>query len=162
MNISRGITFAPQGNRVFDELTVQENLETGGFHMQKNELGDRIESVLKLFPILRERIQQEAGKLSGGEQQMLAFARALIPQPKLLMLDEPSLGLGPSLIKTVFEKIVEINRETKTTILIVEQKVREVLEICNRVYSLKLGEVAFAGSPDEIKGNKSKLRELFL
>jgi branched-chain amino acid transport system ATP-binding protein len=162
MNISRGITFAPQGNRVFGELTVQENLETGGFHMQKNELGGRIESVLKLFPILRERIQQEAGKLSGGEQQMLAFARALIPQPKLLMLDEPSLGLSPPLIKTVFEKIVEINRETKTTILIVEQKVREVLEICNRVYSLKLGEVAFAGSPDELKGNKAKLRELFL
>ena len=162
MNISRGITFAPQGNRVFDELTVQENLETSGFHMQKSELCNRIEEVLNLFPILRERIQQEAGKLSGGEQQMLALARALIPKPKLLMLDEPSLGLSHSLVKTVFEKIVEINRETKTTILIVEQKVREVLEICSRVYSLKLGKVAFAGSPDEIKSNKPKLRELFL
>jgi len=161
-NILRGISFAPQGNRVFDELTVQENLAIGGFHLQKNELPDRIDAVLKLFPILRERFYKEAGTLSGGEQQQLALARALIPKPKLLMLDEPSLGLSPALITAVFEKIVGINRETETAILIVEQKVREVLAICSRVYSLKLGAVAFTGRPDELQNNKEKLRQLFL
>ena len=161
-NVSRGITFAPQGSRVFDELTVMENLEIGGFQLPKRDLKHRIEEMFDMFPILNERIRQNAGKLSGGEQQMLAIARALIPKPKLLMLDEPSLGLSPGLVKDVFEKIIQINQDTGVTILIVEQKVREVLEICHRVYSIKLGRVAFSGSPEELKGNKEKLRELFL
>lgn len=161
-NVKKGITFAPQGNRVFHELTVLENLEIGGYFMKKNFLKTRIEEMIDLFPILRERLKQDAGKLSGGEQQQLALARALIPQPKLLMLDEPSLGLAPSLVKSVFEKIVQINQENKTTILIVEQKVREVLDICHKVYSLKLGKVAFAGAPDILKANTEKLKDLFL
>jgi branched-chain amino acid transport system ATP-binding protein len=161
-NVFKGITFAPQGNRVFDELTILENLEMGGHFLGKQLLKDRIEEMLAFFPILRERLKQEAGKLSGGEQQQLSLARALIPQPKLLMLDEPSLGLAPSLIKSVFVKITEINRKDKTTILIVEQKVREVLDICHKVYSLKMGKVAFEGKPDELKGDLNKLRELFL
>jgi branched-chain amino acid transport system ATP-binding protein len=161
-NVARGITFAPQGNRVFDELTVMENLEIGGFMLQKKQLKNRIQEVIKLFPILGERMKQDAGKLSGGEQQMLALARALIPKPKLLMLDEPSLGLSPNLVKTVFEKIIEINQKTNVAILIVEQKVREVLNICHRVYSIKLGKVAFTGPPEELKGNKEKLKQLFL
>lgn len=161
-NVKKGITFAPQGNRVFDELTVLENLEIGGHFLKKQILGPRIEEMLAFFPILRDRLKQDAGKLSGGEQQQLALARALIPRPKLLMLDEPSLGLAPSLLKSVFEKITRINRDNKTTILIVEQKVREVLNICHKVYSLKLGKVAFEGKSGELKGNTNKLRELFL
>jgi branched-chain amino acid transport system ATP-binding protein len=161
-NVKKGITFSPQGNRVFNELTVLENLKIGGHFLKKQELKTRIEEMLTFFPILRERLKQDAGKLSGGEQQQLSLARALIPRPKLLMLDEPSLGLAPSLLKSVFDKIVQINRENKTTILIVEQKVREVLQICNKVYSLKLGKVAFEGKPEELIGNNDKLRELFL
>lgn len=161
-NMDRGITFAPQDSHVFHDLTVMENLEVGGIRLPRNEARRRIAQVLNLFPTLKNRLAQDAGTLSGGEQQMLALARALIPKPKLLMLDEPSLGLSPNLVATVFDKITEISRETAVSILIVEQKVREVLDICNRVYSLKLGKVVFEGDPDELKGNKAKLRELFL
>lgn len=161
-NVARGITLAPQGNRVFDELTVMENLEIGGYQLPRQELRDRIDEVFQMFPVLKDRARQDAGKLSGGEQQMLSFARALVPKPKLLMLDEPSLGLAPNLAGAVFDKVSEINRETGVTILIVEQKVREVLGICDRVYSLKLGKVAFAGKPEEVQQDRDKLRELFL
>jgi branched-chain amino acid transport system ATP-binding protein len=161
-NVRRGITFAPQGNRVFPDMTVMENLEIGGCQLPKQELWTRIEHVLDMFPILRERPKQVAGKLSGGEQQMVALARALIPKPKLLMLDEPSLGLSPGVVKDVFERIQTISRETGISILIVEQKVREVLDVCNRVYSLKLGKVFFTGMPDTLKHDKAKIKELFL
>ena len=161
-NVARGITFAPQGSRVFDSLTVMENLDIGGFQLSRKELRERIDMVLAMFPNLRERMKQDAGKLSGGEQQMLAIARALVPRPKLLMLDEPSLGLSPGLVSSVFKKIVEINQEAGVTILIVEQKVREVLDICHRVYSLKLGKVAFSGTPKELKDDKNRLKQLFL
>lgn len=161
-NVARGITFAPQGNRVFDELTVMENLEIGGFQLPSKELRGRIDEVFEIFPILKDRSRQEAGKLSGGEQQMLALARALVPKPKLLMLDEPSLGLSPSLVSSVFKKISQINHDTVVAMLIVEQKVREVLDICHRVYSIKLGKVAFTGQPTDLKNDKQKLKELFL
>lgn len=161
-NVAREITFAPQGNRVFDELTVMENLEIGGFHLPRKELQNRIEETFEMFPVLKDRVSQDAGNLSGGEQQMLALARALIPKPKLLMLDEPSLGLAPNLVGEVFAKITEISDETGVTILIVEQKVREVLDICQRVYSLKLGKVAFSGVPRELKEDRDKLKQLFL
>jgi len=161
-NVTRGITFTPQGSRVFTDLTVDENLEIGGIQLPRNELLKRIEYVREMFPILKERARQDAGKLSGGEQQMLALARALIPKPKLLMLDEPSLGLSPNLVSSVFEKIVQINKEAGVTFLIVEQKVREVLEICQKVYSIKLGKVAFEGKPSELREDKEKLKRLFL
>jgi len=160
-NVARGITFAPQGNRVFDELTVMENLEVGGYQLRKKELKPRIEQVFDIFPVLKERARQEAGRLSGGEQQMLAFARALVPKPKLLMLDEPSLGLAPNLVATVFEKVTQVNRETGVTILIVEQKVREVLRIAHRAYGMRLGKIALEGSPDEILAGDN-LKRLFL
>ncbi len=161
-NVARGITLAPQGNRVFDELTVVENLEVSGLQLLQKELRARIEEVFEVFPVLKERSRQEAGKLSGGEQQMLALARALIPKPRLLMLDEPSLGLSPDLVSTVFERISQINRDTGATILIVEQKVREVLGISNSTYSLKLGRVAFAGESAELQQAPRKLKDLFL
>jgi len=160
-NVARGITFAPQSNRVFDELTVLENLEVGGFQLPKKELKDRIEEVFGLFPVLKERARQLAGKLSGGEQQMLAVARALVPRPKLLMLDEPSLGLAPNLVTAVLDKVYEINHDTGIAVLIVEQKVRDVLRIANRAYGLRLGKVMLEGSSDEI-GNPENLHPLFL
>jgi len=160
-NVSRGITFAPQGNRVFDELTVMENLEIGGYQLPKKELKGRIDQVLDIFPVLRGRTRQNAGKLSGGEQQMLAVARALVPKPKLLMLDEPSLGLSPNLVSAVLEKIVEINQESGVSILIVEQKVRDVLRIAHRAYGMRLGEIKLEGSPDEILA-RDNLKRLFL
>jgi len=161
-NASQGIYFVPQGNRIFDELTVRENLEIGGFLLSNKRLKRRINDVLELFPILKYKLRHEAGKLSAGEQQMLAIARALIPEPRLLMLDEPSLGLSLSKANTLFKYITKINRDIGISVLIVEQKVREVLEICHRVYGIKLGKIDFWGSPIELKKDRQKLKELFL
>ena len=161
-NVERGITFCPQGNRVFDGLDVRENLEVGGCRLPARELGERIDAVITLFPALKDRLKERAGNLSGGEQQMLAVARALIPKPKLLMLDEPSLGLSPSVVALVFESIRKINENGGTTILVVEQKVREVLSIAQRVYSLRMGRVAFSGTASELQNDRGRLRELFL
>jgi branched-chain amino acid transport system ATP-binding protein len=161
-NVARGITFAPQGSRVFADLTVMENLEVGGFQLPRKEAKERIAQVLELFPVLKERTRQDAGNLSGGEQQMLAIARALIPKPKLLMLDEPSLGLSPNLVNTVFKKVCQISRETGISLVIVEQKVREVLKVCHRVYSLKLGKITFAGNPKVLIEDREQLKKLFI
>ena len=161
-NVARGITFALQGSRVFHDLNVIENLEIGGFQLPRKESRERITEVLEFFPILKERIRQDAGRLSGGEQQMLALARALVPKPKLLMLDEPSLGLSPNLVNTVFKKVSDLNKELGVSILIVEQKVRDVLEICNRVYGLKLGKVVFEGLPNELIKDKNRIKKIFI
>ncbi len=160
--VRQGITFCPQGNRVFGELSVRENLELGGTHLPKKEVAKRVAGILELFPQLPPRLKQTAGTLSGGEQQMVAIARALVSKPKLLMLDEPSLGLSPNVLNDVFQKIVEVNCIQGVTILIVEQKVNKVLSIANHVYSLKFGKVAFDGPSEGLQDDKSKLRELFL
>jgi len=160
--VARGVTLCPQGNRVFYELSVKENLQVGGFQLPSRDLAARIDEALAVFPGLKSRLRDLAGKLSGGEQQMLSLARALIPKPKLLMLDEPSLGLAPNLVDGVFESVVRINREVGVAVLIVEQKVRDVLKVAHRVYSLKLGRVAFSGQASELRNNKEKLRDLFV
>ena len=160
--IKKGLSFSPQGNRVFNELSVHENLEMGGFLLDKSTLKNRISSVLDFFPDLQKRLTQNAGTLSGGEQQILALARVLVSNQKLLMLDEPSLGLSPSLVKHLFQLLNKINQTYNIPILIVEQKVNEVLSLAKRVYSIKLGKIAFEGSSDILKDNKKKLKELFL
>lgn len=161
-NIASGIIFCPQGNEVFEDMTVRENLEIGGYVVKSDILEDRIDLVLELFPELRNRLDQTAGTLSGGEQQMLALSRALIPQPKLLLLDEPSLGLAPNLLDDVFDSLQQINNEMNLAMLIVEQKVNRILKISDRVYSIKLGKLAYSGKASELDGNQEKLKELFL
>lgn len=157
-----GIAYVPQGNRVFTDLTVQENLEMGGTTLSTKELlKEGIERVFTLFPVLKERLKQRAGTLSGGEKQMLALANALILSPKLLLLDEPSLGLAPPLVSEALGRIQQISQNTGMTVLIVEQKVREVLKIAHRVYVLRTGRVSFTGPAEELKDD-AKLREVYL
>jgi branched-chain amino acid transport system ATP-binding protein len=138
----KGISFVPQGRRVFNHLTIEENLEIGGFVLQDNkELKRRIEEVMEVFPVLRRKRGVKAGTLSGGEQQMLALARGLMTDPKVLLLDEPSLGLAPKIVKEVFAKIKEINERHKTAIMIAEHNIRSLLEIAHRAYVLDKGKI---------------------
>jgi len=160
--VQAGMSFVPQGNRVFTELSVFENLEMGGYLIkEEGVVKERIESLLHLFPDLKDRLKLDAGKLSGGEKQQLALARALMLKPKVLLLDEPSLGLAPALVKKSFEIIKDINARLGTTILIVEQKVREVLKISNRVYALRMGQIVFEGTPAKLQEGDT-LKKIFL
>ncbi len=149
--VERGISYVPQGRRVFRDLTVKENLEIGGYTIQsKSETENRIKEVLKLFPVLKDKLKELSGHLSGGQQQMLAIARGLITNPKILLLDEPSLGLSPKIVKEVFEKIKEINEIRKTSILIVEHNLKSVNEIAHRTYILDKGKVVVSGDPKKL------------
>ena len=139
-----------------------ENLEIGGFQLRRREGRECIAEVLDLFPLLGERVRQYAGRFSRGEQRMLALAGAPVPKPKLLLLDEPSLGLSPNLVRALFDKVTEMNRDAGVSILIVEQKVRQFLDICHTVYAMKLGKLGFQGSPEELKHDRGKLKDLFL
>lgn len=157
-----GIAYVPQGNRVFTDLTVHENLEMGGTSLPtKQAVIEGMERVFTLFPALKERLKQRAGTLSGGEKQMLALGNALILAPKLLLLDEPSLGLAPQLVSQALGRIQRISKDAGMTVVIVEQKVREVLKIAQRVYVLRTGQVSFDGSAD-ILNDDTKLREVYL
>jgi branched-chain amino acid transport system ATP-binding protein len=149
--VGRGVALVPEGRAIFGNLTVSENLELGAFLKREPvELGRRLERVLNLFPRLSERLSQEAGTLSGGEQQMLAIGRALMSDPKLLLLDEPSLGLAPKLVEQIFEAIVEVARGG-LTILLVEQNTRLALETAARAYVLVTGEVVLSGACVELR-----------
>ncbi len=141
----RGLGFVPQERNIFPTLTVRENLEMGGYLLKPTELGARIQYVTNFLPVLKDRMNQQAGTLSGGERRMLAIGRALIAKPKLLMLDEPSLGLAPKVVDSVFERVNAIH-EDGVGILIVEQNARRALGIANRGYVLELGQVRFEGS----------------
>ena len=149
--VERGVSYVPQGRRVFRRLTVLENLELGGLHIQsKSELKRRIEELMKLLPILKEKEHALSGSLSGGQQQLLTIARGLMTNPSLLLLDEPTLGLSPKIVKEVFAKITEINKIHKTTIVIVEHNLASALHIVNKVYLLTRGCVVKTGSPKDL------------
>ncbi|MFA5126902.1 MAG: ABC transporter ATP-binding protein [Patescibacteria group bacterium] len=149
--VKRGISFVPQGRRVFSHLTVEENLEIGGFIINdRKKLKIRITEVMEIFPILKQKHKSQAGTLSGGQQQMLALARGLMTKPKVLLLDEPSLGLAPKIVKEVFAKIKEINEKHKTAFLIVEHNIKSLLDIASRGYVLDKGSVVAEESSQKI------------
>lgn len=149
--VRRGISLVPEGRDIFGNLSVEENLRLGAFSSYKRDTYRAdLEEVFELFPILKERYSQHGGLLSGGEQQMLAIARALMARPKLIMLDEPSLGLSPAMTDTIFALIARL-RERGSTILLVEQNAERALEIVDRAYLLANGEVEFAGTAEELR-----------
>ena len=148
--VRRGVGHSPEGRRVFARMSVRENLELGAYtRNSKSEIASDLERVFTTFPRLRERVAQKAGTLSGGEQQMLAIGRALMSRPRLLLLDEPSLGLSPILVQTIFAVIRDINA-SGTTILLIEQNARQALAIAARGYVLEVGRVAQTGSSAEL------------
>jgi len=152
--VAKGIIHAPEGRRLFSELTVLENLKLGAYLPNSRPFfAESVDRVFSLFPVLKERKAQKAGTLSGGEQQMLAIGRALMAQPKLLMLDEPSFGLSPVLVKKLFELISTLNRQ-KLTILLVEQNTHQALKIAHRAYVLKSGKIVMSGKADEFLANE--------
>jgi branched-chain amino acid transport system ATP-binding protein len=151
--VSLGICHSPEGRRIFPRMTVKENLELGAFlRNNKAEVAADMERVLDLFPRLKERIKQTAGTMSGGEQQMLAVSRALMGDPKLLLLDEPSMGLAPVLVELIFDTIVKI-RKQGITILLIEQNATAALEVADRAYVLESGKVKMSGSAKELSSD---------
>ncbi len=154
--IYEGISYVPQGRQVFEDLTVRENLEMGAFIMENHVLLERnLQDVFKKFPMLKEKQNTNASLLSGGQRQMLAIARALMQNPELLLLDEPSLGLAPKMVNEVFEKIKEINKEG-VSIILVEQNARKAVEVANRTYILEDGKIVLEGKKDILKSKKIK------
>jgi len=160
--VDRGIAHVPEGRMVFANLTVMENLRMGAYRVKERPAIEReLDYVFNLFPRLKEREKQIAGTLSGGEQQMLAIGRALMSQPRFLMLDEPSLGIAPLLVQKIFEKIVEINRTHGITILLVEQNANLALEISSYGYVLETGRILLHGSSASLRENP-QVRDAYL
>jgi branched-chain amino acid transport system ATP-binding protein len=157
--VRRGISQVPEGRRIFPRLTVRENLEMGAFPSRGNFLS-RLENVYRLFPILMERQRQFGGTLSGGEQQMLAIGRALMSGPRLLLLDEPSLGLAPIMVAKIFRTIIEINREG-VTVLLVEQNAKAALRLSHRGYVIENGSITLEGKSEELLDNE-KVKHAYL
>lgn len=160
-NVADGIAFIPQGRGIFRTLSVRDNLDLGAFGLKARERAPRLlDTVYGLFPILKERSQQIAGTLSGGQQQMLAIGMALMHEPKLIILDEPSIGLAPNLVEKVMASIREVNASFGTTIVMVEQNVRYSLPIADRVVVLKTGRKIYDGPPDPLH-DRVELMKLF-
>ena len=159
--VKKGICLSPEGREVFPALTVEENLRLGAYTTKaKSSIQNSFERVYHLFPRLKERVQQQAGTLSGGEQQMLAIGRALMSNPKLLLLDEPSLGLAPNLVLMIFDLIQSINQQG-TTILLIEQNANMALSISHRAYVLETGSIALAGDAKTLEGDE-RVRRAYL
>jgi branched-chain amino acid transport system ATP-binding protein len=149
--VERGVAHVPEGRRLFARLTVNQNLTLGAYTKKSPDHREAtLKTIFKLFPILQERQNQRAGTLSGGEQQMLAIARGLMSKPKLLMLDEPSMGIMPKLITEIFEMIQRLNKEEGITILLVEQNVQEALELADYAYVLQTGRIVMEGKPADL------------
>ena len=159
--VDRGITHVPEGRRLFASLSVLENLKLGAYTPSARPFyAESLERVYSLFPVLKNRQSQRAGTLSGGEQQMLAIGRALMARPKLVMLDEPSLGLSPILVKTIFELISTLH-EQKLTILLVEQNINQALKVAQQAYVLKTGQIVMSGRGDELLANE-EIRKTYI
>ena len=158
--VGLGMALCPEGRRVFQQMTVRENLEMGGYSRPNDEIPASLEDVFKRFPRLKEREKQVAGTLSGGEQQMLAMGRALMSKPKLLMLDEPSMGLAPILVEQIFDIIKELHA-AGTTILLVEQNAQMALSIADRAYVLGTGKITISGPAAEVLAD-DRVREAYL
>jgi branched-chain amino acid transport system ATP-binding protein len=159
--IEKGISQSPEGRKIFHRMTVLENLEMGAYHRKdRTQTQDDMTRVFDLFPRLKERVKQEAGTMSGGEQQMLAIGRSLMGRPKLLLLDEPSMGLAPVLVERIFQVIEEINKQG-TTILLVEQNANVALEIATRGYVLETGTIVNAAPAEKLREDP-KVREAYL
>ena len=159
--VIRGFGYVPQLGNVFPSLTVRENLEMGGFIQSKDVIKERMEKAFQLFPILADRLKQKAGTLSGGQRQMLGMARALMTDPELLMLDEPSAGLSPKVSEQVFSTITDIHKKMGRTIVIIEQDAYQSLSISDRGYVLVMGQNEFEDRADRILSNE-KIREAYL
>ncbi len=160
--VKRGVCQVPEGRHIFPQLTVQENLDMGAFmRSDKKSIKEDLEYVYSLFPILAERRHQDGGTLSGGEQQMLAMSRSLMARPQLLLLDEPSMGLAPLVIKQIFEIIRKINEENNTTIFLVEQNANQALQVANRGYVIENGKITISGSAASLLENE-EVRKAYL
>ncbi|MEM5816949.1 MAG: ABC transporter ATP-binding protein, partial [Desulfitobacterium hafniense] len=158
--VERGLAHVPEGRRIFLQMTVQENLEMGAYTRPSGDIEAELEKVYVLFPRLLERRRQVAGTLSGGEQQMLAIGRALMSKPKLLMLDEPSMGLAPILVEQIFTIIQEMNK-AGTTVLLVEQNAQMALSIADRAYVLETGSISISGTGREL-AESDEIRKAYL
>lgn len=155
-----GLALCPEGRRIFQNMTVRENLEMGGYTRSAEEVARSVEESFERFPRLKERRKQIAGTLSGGEQQMLAMSRAMMSHPKLIMLDEPSMGLAPILVDQIFDIILELHK-AGTTVLLVEQNARKALQIADRAYVLETGSITLSGTGEELS-RSDEVRKAYL